>query len=81
MVFFDIILPNKKYVELVRGLYKYTVILIIFHILISLSRNGKTINFGFGGNIFNENFVNTFCIFLISYLSFMLIFNELILIN
>jgi len=81
MVFFDIILPNKKYVELVRGLYKYSIILIVFHILMSLSRNGKPINFGFGGNILNENFLNTFFIFLISYLSFMLIFNELISIN
>ena len=81
MAIFDIRLPNSKYIETVRGLYKYTVILIIFQILASLSRRGKTLNFGFSGDILNENFLNTLCLLLISYLAYTLIFQELLIIN
>lgn len=81
MAIFDIRLPNNKYIETVRGLYKYTVILIIFQILASLSRRGKTLNFGFSGDILNENFLNTLCLLLISYLAYTLIFQELLIIN
>jgi hypothetical protein len=81
MAIFDIRLPNNKYIETVRGLYKYTVILIIFQILVSLSRRGKTLNFGFSGDILNENFLNTLCLLLISYLAYTLIFQELLIIN
>ena len=81
MAIFDIRLPNKKYIETVRGLYKYTVILIIFQILVSLCKRGKTLNFGFTGDILNENFLNTLCLLLISYLAYTLIFQELLIIN
>ena len=81
MAIFDIRLPNNKYIETVRGLYKYTVILIIFQILVSLSKRGKTLNFGFTGEILNKYFLNTLCLLLISYLTYTLIFQELLIIN
>jgi len=81
MAIFDIRLPNKKYVETVRGVCKYTVILVLFQVLTSLSRKGKTLNFGFAGDILNENFLNTLCLILIAYLGYILIFNELVVIN
>ena len=42
MAIFELKLPNDKYRETIRGVYKYTVILIIFQILVQLSKNGKT---------------------------------------
>ena len=81
MAIFDIRLPNKKYVETVRGIYKYTVVLILFQILASLSKKGKTLNFGFSGNILNENFLNTLCLILIAYIGYMFVFHELVTIN
>ena len=81
MAVFDIRLPNKKYVETVRGVYKYTVVLILFQILTSFCKKGKTVNFGFSGDILNENFLNTLCLILIAYLGYMLVFHELVSIN
>jgi len=51
MAIFEIKLPNDKYKDTINGVYKYTCILIIFQILVSLSKTGKTFNFGFSGEI------------------------------
>ena len=81
MAIFELKLPNDKYRETIRGVYKYTVILIIFQILVQLSKNGKTVNFGFNGEILNENFLNTLCLILISYIAYTLVFQELLIIS
>lgn len=81
MPIFEIKLPQDRYVNTVRGVYKYTVILIVFQILVSLSRKGKTFNFGFSGDILNTNFLNTLCLLLISYVAYELIFSELLIIS
>jgi len=81
MAIFELKLPNDKYRETIRGVYKYTVILIIFQILVQLSKNGKTFNFGFNGEILNENFLNTLCLVLIAYIAYTLVFQELLIIS
>ena len=81
MAIFKIKLPNDKYKDTINGVYKYTCILIIFQILVSLSRKGKTFNFGFNGEILNENFLNTLCLVLIAYIAYTLIFQEIIIFN
>ena len=81
MAIFELKLPNDKYRETIRGVYKYTVILIIFQILVQLSKNGETFNFGFNGEILNENFLNTLCLILISYIAYTLVFQELLIIS
>ena len=81
MAIFELKLPNDKYKDTVRGVYKYSVILIIFQILVCLSKNGKTFNFGFNGEILNENFLNTLCLVLIAYIAYTLVFQELLIIN
>ena len=81
MAIFELKLPNDKYKDTIRGVYKYSVILIIFQILVCLSKNGKTFNFGFNGEILNENFLNTLCLVLIAYIAYTLVFQELLIIN
>jgi hypothetical protein len=68
----------QEYTETIQHLYKYFCILILFHILVHFSRTGKSFNFGFSGELFNKNFINTLCLILVSYLAYSLIFKDLI---
>lgn len=67
-----------EYTETINHLYKYFIILLILHILVHFSRTGKTFNFGFSGELFNKNFINTLCLVLVSYMAYSLVFKELI---
>lgn len=69
---------DQNYADTLNHLYKYFIILIVFHILVTFSRSGKAFNFGFTGQLFNKNFMNTVCLILVSYLSYSLVFQELI---
>ena len=68
-----------EYTDTINHLYKYGTILLVLHILVHFSKTGKTCNFGFSGELFNKNFVNTLCLVLISYMAYSLVFKELIL--
>ena len=69
----------SKYKELIINIYKFTVIFIVFTVLIKLSFNNKTVNLGFNDKtLINNNIVNTLCILLLSYLMYELIFTEIV---
>tara|TARA_B110000037_G_C17108450_1_gene500844 strand:+ start:2302 stop:2547 length:246 start_codon:yes stop_codon:yes gene_type:complete len=68
----------QKYKTLIQNIYMITVILLIFHLLINLSKKSNT---GLIGDLFNCDLINTLCILLISYSSYELVFKELISIN
>lgn len=69
----------SKYKEVVINIYKYTVIFLVFVVLMKLSFKGKSINLGFSDKtLFSNNIVNTLCILLISYMSYELVFTEII---
>ena len=82
MAIYDINLDlEEKYVTTIKNIYKYIVIIVVFHLLVHFSKTGKNYNFGFSGDLFNEHFLNTIIIICISVAVYHLIFNELININ
>ena len=69
----------SKYKCIIVNIYKFTVIFLVFTVLIKLSFNNKTVNLGFNGKtLINNNIINTLCILLLSYLIYELIFKEII---
>ena len=69
---------DDKYVDAIRDIFKFCLVLIVFHILMYFSKNKK---YGIIGNIFNENFANTLVLVMISFASYHLVINEIIQIN
>lgn len=66
---------NESQIEMIRDLFKYIVIFVIFHILSSLS---KTKNYGLGGELLNEQFLNFILMIFVSILGYYLVINELL---
>lgn len=69
---------DDKYVDAIKDVFKFSLVLIVFHILMYFSKNKK---YGIVGNIFNENFANTLVLVMISFAAYHLVINEVIQIN
>ena len=73
---------STNYVNLIKTLYMFLFIFMIWHILLSLSYSKKQpINMGLSGELFNSNFVNFILTGMISILSFYLVFQKILEIN
>jgi len=76
MVFLKIDLGlDKNHTELFSDLYKYSVILIVFQVLTHLS---NTKNYGFTGNLLNDDFLGFLLLIGLSFMSYYLVATELI---
>jgi len=69
---------STDYVELIKTLYMFFVVMIVWHILLSLSYKKQPINFGLTGCLFNINFINFLLTGMISFLSFFLISKKIL---
>ena len=79
MAIFDVNLDlEEKYIKTIEDIYKFVVIIIVFHILVHFSCDGKNYDYGFSGLLFNENFLNTLVIICIAFGVYHLIFKELL---
>jgi len=73
---------STNYVNLIKTLYMFLFIFMIWHVLLSLSYSKKQpINMGLSGELFNSNFVNFILTGMISILSFYLVFQKILEIN
>ena len=73
---------STNYVNLIKSLYMFIFVFMIWHILLSLSYSKKQpINMGLSGELFNNNFVNFILTGMISILSFYLVFQKILEIN
>ena len=76
MVFLKIDLGlDKNNTELFSDLYKYLIILVVFQLLTYLS---KTKNYGFIGNLLNDDFLGFLLLIGLSFMSYYLVGAELI---
>jgi hypothetical protein len=68
MALFEIYLDvDEEYKDTIKTIYTFFVIMIVFHILMSLSYNGsKPILFGLTRELFNDDFMNLLFIGMIS---------------
>ena len=73
---------STNYVNLIKSLYMFIFVFMIWHVLLSLSYSKKQpINMGLSGELFNSNFVNFILTGMISILSFYLVFQKILEIN
>ena len=66
---------STDYVDLIKTLYMFFIVMIVWHILLSLSYKKQPINIGLTGSLFNINFLLTG---MISFLSFFLISKKIL---
>ena len=65
--------------EFLNTLFKFSFIIITFHILMCISNPvSKSFNFGMCGELFNENFLNVFVYLLISISGYYLVGDEIL---
>jgi hypothetical protein len=65
--------------EFLTTLFKFSFIIIIFHILMCLSNpSNRTFNFGMCGELFNDNFLSVFVYLLISISGYYLVGEEVL---
>ncbi len=70
---------DEEYKETIKSIYKFLVIIIIFHILMSLSYNGsKPILFGLTRELFNDDFMNLLFIGMISIIAYYFVSEKLL---
>ena len=73
---------STNYVSLIKTLYMFLFVFMIWHVLLSLSYKKKQpINMGLSGELFNNNFINFILTGMISILSFYLVFQKILEIN
>jgi len=73
---------STNYVNLIKTLYMFLFVFMIWHVLLSLSYHKKQpVNMGLSGDLFNSNFVNFILTGMISILSFYLVFQKILEIN
>lgn len=77
MALYNIYIPNEQK-EFIHTVFKYSFILIVFHILMTLTYPGKGCNMGMSGELFNPDFINVFIYFLIAIAGYYLVGEELI---
>lgn len=65
---------NQKYVDMIKEFWKYLILLLTIHIL--MSQSGLTLNLG--GSIFNDEFMGLLLIILLSYLMLTLVVDEIV---
>ena len=80
MAIFDIYLDiDKDYIKIINDIYKISVILIIFQLIISLSSSNKNIiNNSLNGSIMNDDFMTLLIYIIISVLGYYLVFEKII---
>jgi len=80
MAIFDIYLEiDKDYIKLINDIYKISVILIVFQLIISMSNiNKNIINNSLNGSIMNDDFMTLLIYIIISILAYYLIFDRII---
>ena len=70
---------NQNYVNLIKNMYMFLFVFLIWHLLLSLSYDKKQpLNIGLTGGLLNTNFVNFLLTGMISILSFYLIFQKIL---
>lgn len=73
---------SSNYVNLIKSMYMFIFIFMVWHVLLSLSYDKKQpMNIGLTGELFNNNFINFILTGMISILSFYLIFQKILEIN
>jgi|TARA_Y100000768_G_C23866447_1_gene628288 uncharacterized oligopeptide transporter (OPT) family protein len=73
---------SSNYVNLIKSMYMFIFIFMVWHVLLSLSYDKKQpINIGLTGELFNNNFINFILTGMISILSFYLVFQKILEIN
>ena len=73
---------STNYVNLIKSLYMFIFVFMIWHVLLSLSYDKRQpINMGLSGDLFNSNFINFILTGMISILSFYLVFQKILEIN
>ena len=77
MALYNIYIP-KEQKEFVTTIYKFSFILIIFHILMTLTYPGKGCFMGMSGELFNPDFINVFIYLLIAISAYYLVGEEVI---
>jgi len=80
MAIFDIYLDiDKDYIKIINDIYKISIILIIFQLIISLSSSNKNIiNNSLNGSIMNDDFMTLLIYIIISVLGYYLVFEKII---
>ncbi len=70
---------EEEYKETIKSIYKFLVIVIVFHILMSLAYNGsKPILFGLTRELFNDDFMNLLLIGMISIIAYYFVSEKLL---
>ena len=70
---------DKDYIKIINDIYKISVILIIFQLIISLSSSNKNIiNNSLNGSIMNDDFMTLLIYIIISVLGYYLVFEKII---
>ena len=73
---------SSNYVNLIKSMYMFIFIFMVWHVLLSLSYDKKQpMNIGLTGELFNNNFINFILTGMISILSFYLVFQKILEIN
>jgi hypothetical protein len=80
MALYEIYLDvDPEYKETIQTIYKFLVIIIVFHLLMSLSYNGsKPILFGLTRELFNDDFMNLVFIGIISIIAYYFVSQKLV---
>jgi hypothetical protein len=70
---------SQEYVDLVKTIYMFFVVSIVWHVLLSMSyKKTKPMNIGLTGSLFNIDFINFLLTGLIAFLSFFLISKKIL---
>ena len=71
---------NKTTKQTVSEMFKYGLMLMIFHIFTSLAYNGP-INFGIDGKLFNNNFLQLLILVGLTILAYNLVVEEIVMVT
>lgn len=77
MALYNIHIPSEQK-EFVCSVFKFSFILIVFHILMTLTYPGKACNMGMSGDLFNPDFIHVFVYLLIALSAYYLVGEELV---
>jgi hypothetical protein len=70
---------DPEYVQMVKSIYQFLAIIIVFHLLVSYTYNGsKPILFGLSQEFMNDHVLNLILMGMISIMSFYMVFQKIL---
>lgn len=72
---------SNDYTNILKNIYKFSIILILFQIFMVICCKNKKLNLGLTGKILNTDFIQALLLLILAYLGYELVFKEILLLD